>query len=439
MKKLFIKLSPPRFLLLVFSILIISGTCLLKLPFATTDGISWINALFTATSASTVTGLGVVDVPTTFTLFGQLTIITLIQVGGLGIMTFAILMFIVLGKKISLQHRILLQESLNQTSIGGIIHLARVIFIFAISVEVLSALFLCISWIPKFGFLKGIYYSLFHAISAFNNAGFSLFSTNLIEYVSDPLVNIVISLLIILGGLGFTVYVDILHKRSFKKLSLHSKVTITGTLILILAGTLFIFLFEMNNNATIGSLSTFDKLMASYFQSVSLRTAGFNTIDFAFLGEATLIFMCGLMFIGAGSGSTGGGIKITSFATLLMGTINFVRGKVDVVVFSRRIDLKIIFKSLAIAMISLFVIFIAIITILISDRNIEAIKVVFEVFSAFGTVGLTAGITPDLSAIGRLVIIGMMFFGKVGPLTIFFSLTTSKQANIRYPHEDILT
>lgn len=438
MNKLTIKLSPPRFLLLVFSILVATGTLLLKLPFATNGPITWTNALFTATSAATVTGLGVVDTATTFTLFGELVILMLIQVGGLGIMTFAILMFIMLGKKIGLQQRIFLQQSLNQTSIGGIIRLARIVLLFSIGVEVIAALLLCLAWIPQFGMIKGIYYSFFHSVSAFNNAGFSLFSNSLMDFVHHPLVNGVISLLIIIGGLGFTFFIDIAHKRNFKKLTLHNRITLIGTIALILLGTGFIYFFESTNIETLGTMSTPQQLLTSYFQSVSLRTAGFNTIDFAHLNEATLILMCGFMFIGGGSGSTAGGIKITSFVTLVMSTIRFLRGKTDVIILKKTVDLKVVFKSLAIVTISLFVIFIGIIMLLMTEPKIEVFKIVFEVFSAFGTVGLSTGITPLLSTLGKFVIIFIMFFGKIGPLTLFFSLTVEHKVKIRYPSEEIL-
>ncbi|MDU1847745.1 MAG: TrkH family potassium uptake protein [Niallia nealsonii] len=439
MKFKYIKLNPSQLLVLVFLFFIILGTMLLKLPFSTTNSISWIDAFFTATSAMTVTGLAVVDTGTAYTIFGQSIILVLIQVGGLGIMSFAVLIFMMLGKKIGFKERVIVQQALNQTSLGGIIRLVRNLFIYSFTTEIIAMLILAIGWVPEYGWGKGMYYSLFHSISAFNNAGFSTWSDSLMGFVGDPLVNIVITFLFIVGGIGFTVLSDIWYKRSYKKLSIHSKLMLAGSLVLNLLAMLIIFSLEYRNPNTLGTLHSLgDKLWASYFQAVTPRTAGFNTLDIGNLHEATITFMLLLMFIGAGSASTGGGIKLTTFLVIILSVSTFLRENNQVTIGNRAIKEKVIFKSLAILSISIFLIFLGVFILNITETE-PFLKILFEVISAFGTVGLSMGITGDLSNIGKIIIILIMFFGKLGPLTLAFSLAKPRQEKIRYPSEDILT
>ena len=411
---------------------------LLKLPIATTTHVSWIDALFTTVSAFTVTGLGVVDTGTVFTLFGQLVILTLIQVGGLGIMSFAILIFIMLGKKVRLQNRILLKQALNQTNIGGVIRLAKALFLFSFTVEYVAALLLALEWIPKYGFIKGLYYSFFHSISAFNNAGFSIWSDNLMSQAHSVLVNLVISSLIILGGIGFTVIVDIKHKRNFANLSLHSKLMLSSTLLVNASATILIFIFQFHNPLSMKGFTPFQEGLAAYFQSVTTRTAGFNTIDISQLPKPSLLLMMLLMFIGAGSASTGGGIKLTTFLIMMLGVLKFLYGQDDIIIFRKSIKDSYIVKSLAITVISILFIFFAVLILSITEQA-PLITSAFEVFSAFVTFGLTMGLTPKLTMIGKIVIIFMMFFGKIGPLTFAFSFARRKRTKIKYPNEDLLT
>ncbi|MEN1935609.1 TrkH family potassium uptake protein [Paenibacillus sp. 102] len=438
MKRINIRMSPPHVLTLSFIALSIIGTCLLKLPISTTTSISWLDALFTTVSACTVTGLGVVDTGKVFTLFGQLVILTLIQVGGLGIMSFAILIAIMLGKKIGLQNRILLQQALNQTNIGGVIRLAKSLFLFSFTIECFATLLLAFEWIPKYGFSNGLYYSFFHAISAFNNAGFSIWTDNLMSQSHSILVNVVISSLIILGGIGFTVIVDIKRKRNFKNLTLHSKLMLSSTLIINIAATILIFIFEFHNPLSMKGFTPFEEGLAAYFQAVSTRTAGFNTVDMAQLTKPSLLLMMLLMFIGAGSASTGGGIKLTTFLIMLLGVLKFLQEQDDIVIFKKSIKDGLIVKSLAIVVISISFIFFAILILSITEQA-PLLMSAFEVFSAFGTVGLSMGLTPKLTIIGKLTIIFMMFFGKMGPLTLAFAFARKKQKKIKYPNEDILT
>lgn len=434
-----IHFSPPQTLAFTFLIFILGGTVLLKLPIATTEPISWMDAWFTATSATTVTGLIVVDTGITYTLFGEMVIMFLMQSGGLGLMTFSILILMMLKKKIGLRQRILTQQSLNlnQTSIGGLVRLVKRLFIFSISIEAIAFGILCIKWIPEFGIL-GIKYSLFHSISAFNNAGFSLWENNLIHYVGDPLVNIVITALFITGGLGFTVLADVWDKRRFHKLSLHSKLMLVGTLIINVSALLALFFLEYGNPETIGNFSFFDKLWGSYFQAVTPRTAGFNTLDIAEMTTPSILLMMLLMFIGAGSGSTGSGIKVTTFVVMILATISFLRGKSETTAFNRAIKPHTIVRALSIMMISILLIFVAIFILTITE-DAPFLVIAFEVISAFGTVGLSMGITPDLTFLGKIVIIVMMFIGRIGPLTIAFVFARQKSLSIRYPEEDIFT
>ncbi|MYL64286.1 Ktr system potassium transporter B [Bacillus hwajinpoensis] len=434
----FIKLSPPQVLIFVFLILIILGTSLLKLPFATTGGITWVDALFTATSAMTVTGLVVIDTGEAFTLFGEIVIVSLIQLGGLGIMTFAVLIFMVLGRKIGMKHRLLVQQATNQTSIGGVVKLVKNILIFSLAVETVGFVILAARWVPEMGWQAGAYASFFHSISAFNNAGFSIWSNSLMNYVGDPIVNIVISFLFIVGGIGFTVLNDLIRSKTFREMALHSKVMLTGTVVINLIAMFAFFILEYHNPQTLANLSLGDKLWGSYFQAVTTRTAGFNSVDISGIGIDTAFFMFVLMFIGAGSTSTGGGIKLTTAFVIIMAVITFLRGKSDPVIYGRTIRKHIVLKALAITIISIMIVYTTIFILVLTEDH-TFIEIAFEVISAFGTVGLSMGITGDLSTIGRIAIIFIMFLGKLGPLTLAFSLAQPDRTNIRYPDEDLFT
>ncbi|MDR7071242.1 trk system potassium uptake protein TrkH [Fictibacillus barbaricus] len=432
-------LKPPQILALLFLILIIVGAVLLKLPIAHEKTISWIDAFFIATSASTVTGLVTVDPGTTFTLFGEIVILFLIQVGGLGVMSFASLIVIMLGKKISIKQRMLMQEALNQPSLGGVIRLVRNLFLFSISIQIIAISVLSIRWVPDMGLSKGIYYSVFHVISAYNNAGFSLWSDGLIRYVGDPTVNLVITWLIITGGIGFTVLIDLWVSKTWKELTLHSKVMIISTFVINILAILLVYLFEFNNPKTLGMLSGGEKLWAAYFQGISPRTAGFNSIDMTAIQPDTALLMTLLMFVGAGSASTGGGIKLTTFVVILFTVLTFIKGKDETVVLKRTIRNAIIFRALAITMISLMVVFIALFILTYVQKGDSFMVILFEVVSAFGTVGLSMGLSPHLMLISKIVIMAVMIFGKLGPLTLLFSLAAPKKDNIRYPDGEVLT
>jgi trk system potassium uptake protein TrkH len=433
-----IRFNPSQLLVAIFAVGIAGGSVLLMLPVSTHEPIRWIDALFIATSAMTVTGLATVDPGSTFTYTGQFFIAMLIQLGGLGIMSFGVLIYILLGRKIGIKERLVMQTALNQTSIGGVINLVKYLFFFSLSIEFIAMIFLSFRWIPEYGWSKGLFYSFFHAISAFNNAGFALWPDNLMRYVGDPLVNLVLSSLFIIGGIGFTVLVDVWRKRSFKKFSLHTKLMLVGTLVINVTAMFIIFAIEYSNPATLGDLSSGSKLLASYFQAVTPRTAGFNTLDMASLEDTTLFLMVILMFIGAGSASTGGGIKLTTAIIILLATITFLRGREEISIAKRSINSRYIVKALAITVASLLFVLVAVFILTLSE-NLTFMEILFEVVSAFGTVGLSMSVTPKLSDLGKEVIIFIMFLGKVGPLTLLFSIAKPQKQKIKYPNEDILT
>jgi len=446
MKKLILKgylkqstshLNPSVTVVLSFFVLILVGTVLLKLPIATTETISWLNTLFTATSAVTVTGLIVVDTGTAFTLFGQTVIMFLMQLGGLGLMTSAVSIFFIFKRKIGMQQRNIIRASLNQDSSGGIIRLVRYLLFFSLSIELIGFILLSIKWIPEFGFSKGAFYSLFHTVAAFNNAGFSLWSDSLSSYVGDPVVNLTITSMFVLGGIGFTVLLDVWNKKKFKTLTLHSKVMIVGTLVINIIAIISIFILEYSNPQTLGSLSFEDKAWSAYFQGLTPRTAGFNSIDISALTLPTMLLIVILMFIGAGSASTGSGIKLSTFIILLLTTITTLKGGEEVSLFGRRLKNSAVLRALTLTLISFLLVFVAIFVLTVTENG-SFIAIVFEVVSAFGTVGLSTGLTTELSTIGRFVIMFVMFVGRIGPITIASILLTSKNPSlIRYPQENI--
>ncbi|WP_336774268.1 TrkH family potassium uptake protein [Paenibacillus sp. MMO-58] len=437
------RISAPRIIIIGFAVLIFVGTILLALPVSSASGnsIGWIDALFVATSAVCVTGLSVVDVPSTFTTFGELVILVLVQIGGLGFMVFGVLFAILIGKKIGLRERLLIQQSINSYSPQGVVRLAVNIFLIALVIESMAALVLAVRWSGEYGTARAIYYGVFHAISAFNNAGFSLWSDSLMRYVGDPTVNIVITLLFIFGGLGFTVILDLLKKRNWRDLSLHSKIVITTNAILIVSGTVLILSMELLNPETFGFLSWPERLWASYFQAVVTRTAGFNSIDPAAMLPTSQLFMIILMFIGGSSGSTAGGIKTNTFAVLIMSVIAIVRGREDVVIYKRRLVTDFILRALAVIIISLGVVLVCAILLTITERHTDHnfMDILFESTSAFGTVGMTLGLTSKLTFAGKLVIIATMFIGRLGPLTMAYAMTrSSNKQYYRHPEEKLM-
>ena len=435
-----VELNPPRVLALGFGILILIGALLLNLPIASQDGesIGFINSLFTSASAVCVTGLVVVNTAEHWTLFGQVVIISLIQMGGLGIMTMATIVAMLMGKKITLKERLIIKEQLNQGTMSGLVRLTRYVIFSTFLIEFIGAILLSFRFIPQYGMAKGIWFSIFHSISAFCNAGFDIMGNSIVPYVGDFLVNFTIASLIIIGGLGFTVYIDISQKKSFKKLHLHSKLVIVITLILILMGMFLILLVERDNPDTLANLSTGDKFLAAFFQSVIARTAGFNSVDISKLYDTSIFILIILMFIGGSPGSTAGGIKTTTFGTMILTTIAVVRGNKDISVFNRRISQDIINRSLAILTIGLTLV-ITVSLVLTLTESANFLDLLFETTSAFGTVGLTRGLSPNLSDMGKIIISITMYLGRVGPLTMAFAFSQKqKQPLYKYCEGNII-
>lgn len=436
-------LDPPQILVLGFALIILIGTILLTLPVSTMDGkgLHFLNALFTATSATCVTGLVVVDTGTTFTLFGQLVILSMIQVGGLGFMTFATLFAFLLGKRISLKERILLQESLNNISMEGIVRLAKRILIFTFVIELTGAVLLTIRFSFDFPIGKAIYYGVFHSISNFNNAGFDLMGEfhSLTSYVDDPIVTLTVCALIVLGGIGFIVMNELYEYRLSKKLSLHTKIVLVTTIFFVALGTVGIFFLELTNDKTIKPLTLSGKILGSLFQSVTARTAGANTLSIGDLRHASLFLIIVLMFIGASPGSTGGGIKTTTFTTLMGAVWSQIRGKEDVIFYRQRIGYETIYKALTVTLSGLFLVMVVTLVLTITETGKDFLMIMFEATSAFATVGLSMGLTPELSSIGKGIIIFTMFAGRVGPLTIAYAVTIRRNPDaFRYPKGKIM-
>lgn len=426
--KIFIKLI--IFYLSLFLSTTLIGSLLLFLPITGRKTISFIDAFFVTTSAFTVTGLSTVDRPSQFNMLGYIVILLLIQIGGLGIVAVALFALILFNKKISFLNRELLMLTWNFDEFGGVIKILRNLFIYTIIVEGVGFLLLTIKFLPLFGLKKGLFISLFTSISAFNNAGISLFSNNLMSFSSDLYINFVVSFLIILGGIGPLVVYDIVVKKRFNKLHLHTKIVITATAFLILFGTLSIFLLEYHHG--LSKLSIKDKLLTSYFQSVSTRTAGFNTIELNNLLPATYAVMIFLMFIGAAPVGSAGGIKVTTFILILVFLWQNIRNYEYPYIFKRTIQFHQISKALSIALLSFIFVIIMSLTMNLFQPDIAYHKQLFEVTSAFGTVGLSTGITFDLNTCSKSLIITVMIVGKIGIITLLGLLTQQDTSNYRF-------
>lgn len=431
------RLNPSAILVLGFAVIILIGTGLLSLPIATEDGkgLPFLDAFFTATSATCVTGLVVVDTADTFTMFGELSILAMIQIGGLGFMTFTTFLFIMLRKKISLKERLLLKEAFNASSTAGMVKIAKRIFIFTFVMEFLGGAVLAARFAYEMPVSKAIYYGFFHAISNFNNAGFDLMGgfRSLTEYVGDPIVVLVICTMIVTGGLGFIVINELYEYHQTRRLSLHTKVVLSTTAVLLVGGAVLVFLFEYTNMKTMGTLTLPEKILGAVFHSVTPRTAGANTLPMADLTHGTLLLTIFLMFIGGGSGSTAGGIKVTTFTVLIAAIFRQLQGKEDVVLFKRRIVTETILKVMTLSLSGGFIVIAVTFLLSLTEKNYDFIVYLFEATSAFGTVGLSMGLTPELSVVGKVLIIITMFIGRVGIITIVFSIV-KKTGRERYQY-----
>ncbi len=433
-----IDIPPPALLALLYAVLVATGAGLLMLPVATTAPISWSDALFTATSAVTVTGLVVVDTGSAFTIFGQAVIMVLIQLGGLGLMTFAVLVITILGFPVGLTHHIYLREDLSQTSISDLGRLVWMIIRVVLACELVGVAVLAFVFVPEFGWAQGLWHALFHAISAFNNAGFALFPDSLSRWATDPIINIAVPAMFIIGGLGFTVLYDLNQQRNWRQLSLHSKLMLSGTLALIVWAVAVFAMLEWNNPGTLGQFgSAGEKLAASWFQAVTPRTAGFNTIDIGQVHDSTALMLISLMLIGGGTTSTAGGIKVTIFIVLLLAIVAFFKRRASLHAFQRNLGPDEMLKVLALVTLALLMVMMSTFFVSITSRE-PFLDIAFEVASAFGTVGLSRGATGELDQFGRTVIMILMFVGRVGPLTLGVFLATRIAPRVQYPSSKVM-
>lgn len=441
------KFTPVQIIAIGFALTILIGALLLRLPIATKAGIKtpFIDCIFTSTSAVCVTGLVTVDTGTYWSYFGKSVILILIQIGGLGFMSFATLLSLILGKKITLRERLVIRESFNSNSLQGMVKLVRYILIFTFSIEFIGAALLSIQFVPEFGLLKGIYYSIFHAVSAFCNAGFDLMGnySSITSYSGNALVILTISALIVIGGLGFYVWNEALAYRRTRKSSLHTKLVILITSVLIIFGFVMFFLFESSGGGILKGMSIKEKILSSLFASISPRTAGFNSVDLTKMTNASILFTIFLMFIGGSPGSTAGGVKTSTVGVLALTVISVIRGRDDAELFKRRINKETVYKAFAVVVVGLLIVFITttILSITESASGMPFEYYLFEATSAFGTVGLSLGLTQKLTAIGKIIVALTMYAGRVGPLTVIIALAMKKQGknnSIKYPEDKIL-
>ena len=432
-----------------FLSLIVMGTLLLMMPFATVSGTwnSFIVALFTSTSAVCVTGLAVVDTGSDFSFWGQLTILFLIQIGGLGYMMTTTFLLLLLGRKFDLRQKFAIQESFDRPFLQGSSNLVRSIIATTMIFEITGIFLLLRTFVPEYGWSKGLWYAIFHSISAWNNAGFSLFSDSLVGYRSSWAVNFIIPALVIFGGIGYQVIIE-MYLWSMNKIkgkperfcfSLNFKVVVSTTVLLLIVGTVAFFLTELNNPATLGNLSFEDKFVAAWFQSMTTRTAGFNTIDLGNMTTAGLFITMGFMFIGASPSGTGGGIKTTTFRIMYNSTKSVLQGKNEVVLYQREVPSTLILKAVA-------VVFgtgasIVLVTILISsiDTQFNFLQILFEVISAFATVGLSTGITSSFAVASKVILVFSMYIGRVSILMVIAAVIGDpRPSSLQYPEENLL-
>ncbi len=442
-------LSPSQFLAFSFAGIILAGGVLLSLPFAAAPGrhVSILDAFFTSVSAVCVTGLISVDTPVDLSLFGQIVVLLLIQAGGLGYMTLSTVFAAALGRSVTLQERLTLQEALNVQNMEGLVRFARTVLRLTLAFELAGALILALNWWPTLGLGRALWYGLFHAVSAFNNAGFALWSDSLISWRGDVVVNAVVTALIIAGGLGFFVWAELLGGRKHEiKRSVHTRLVLAATAALLVGGTVAFLALEWFNPATLAPLSLKDKLLTAWFQSVTARTAGFNTIDIGAMTVPSLFVMMALMFIGASPGSTGGGVKTSTFAITLAALWATVRGEDDTVVFKRRLAPELVAKAFFVSLIA-FVAMNGVAWLLLLTEGRDLLKTLFETVSAFGTVGLSMGengapvsLSAFFSPIGKVLVMLIMFVGRLGPLTLAIAVArrSAAQAKLRYPEGKIL-
>ncbi len=442
--KIVAKKSTTRTIAFGFALIILAGTLLLTLPGATRSGRgNLLNSLFTATSATCVTGLAVVDTYQNWTLFGQLVILGMIQVGGLGFMTIGVYISVLLKRRIGLQERETLHESVNTLEIAGVVRLVKKIVQGALLIEGTGAVLLATRFIPRFGWRNGVYFSIFHAVSSFCNAGFDLMGiheaySSLVEFEGDIVVNLVLCTLILVGGIGFIVWDDVMrNKWHFHKYLLHTKIVLTTTIVLTIVGTISFLLSE--HNGVFADMNGLERFLGALFSSVTPRTAGFNTVDTASLSNTGKLMTMMLMFIGGSPGSTAGGVKTTTIVVLVFYAIAMIGNREDINMFGRRLTDEVVKKANAVIMINFTLAMLAAMFIMGMQPMLALTDVVFEVLSAIGTAGMTTGITRDLNTISRLIVIVLMYCGRLGSLSFALIFAQKSAVNsVRQPQEKII-
>lgn len=420
--------APARIIVLSFFIIILVGTVLLCMPFSSKEGnfTSPITAMFTATTSTCVTGLILEDTGSYWSFAGQFIILLLVQVGGIGLVTFSAFFLVLFRQKLGFGSMVLTQSSTGSSSLQNLYPLVKIIVISTLLIESVGAVLLGIRFLPQFGTARGIWMSIFTSVSAYCNAGLDLLPgdfTSLTMYSGDVLINFTIMFLIVSGGMGFLVFQDMLFYRKNHRLMLHTKVVLLGTLVLILSGALMFFIFEYSNPETLGKLSLKDKILTSLFQSVTLRTAGFNTIDIAALRDPTKLASCLFMFIGAAPGSTGGGVKLTTFIVLIMTVVATYSNRNDTVILGRKVSHGVVYKSMSLMAMGVVIVIVGTAVIVAEGNGIGTIDAMIESTSAFATVGLTAGATLSLGLLSKITMIIIMFIGRVGTMSLFMALT----------------
>ena len=432
-----INLSPPSLLALGFLGLILIGSLLLMLPIAHQGDISWLQAIFTATSAVTITGLSVVNVGEAYTVFGQVVIMFLLQCGGLGFMTFAILAVMSLAPKMGLKQQVMAQESIGQTSLKKVSFTIKAVFLYSLFFEAIGTLILTLSWLREYPFSEALFYAAFYSVSAFNNGGFSLFPNSLMSFSGQYLITFTISMLYIIGGIGFLVLMDVKQHRRWRKLSTNSKLILSTILGLNLSAFIVLWLLEASNPQTLGLMSLSDQAVNAWFHATVPRSSGFNSLPMEQMSDASTLVTMFLMFIGGGSLSTAGGIKVGTFIIVLISVISFLRREDEIRLFNHSIPEKTTFKALAVVCITAALIVMGFMSLLILEPEHDFLDLLFEAVSAACTVGLTRGITEELQPASLIILMLLMFAGRLGPLTLAYFIATPKKSRIKHPPSEI--
>jgi len=450
LKRKKVVMTPVQILSLGFALTILTGAVILTLPISSVNGTAtnFIDSLFTATSAVCVTGLTTLDTASHWSYFGKTIIMFLIETGGLGFMSFTTLYALIIGRRISMRERMIMKEALNAESMAGIVRLVKYVIIFTVSVQIIGALLLMTQFIPDYGVGEGIYFGIFHSVSAFCNAGFDLTGASLIPYNNNPVVILTISALIIIGGLGFAIWMEIYNFKTMKKLSLHAKFAIAVTLILLILGMIMMYIFDFAINQAYKDMSLPTKILNAFFASVTPRTAGFFSVPTVTMSHAAIAITIILMFIGGSPGSTAGGLKTITIGLLVMTVISMLRGREDTEIFKKRINKMQVYKAFTILFIAFGVIFIGTLLLSIAEgekvvggitMNLE--HYLYEIVSAYGTVGLTLNLTPTLTAPGKIIVMFAMYIGRVGILTFIFSMLRRNKKDdygLKYPEDKIV-